>query len=323
MVRFVLTVEDLGRMRFAISPLWETSMSLTALRDPASAALHLPYLRRLSGRLDGVPLAPVVALVPTRGYRPDFLTPPPSGPLGHIEDDLQAMRRTPLKQVRREMAIFAEEHPEVAVPEAWQTQTRQALLGAADTLEAYWGRALAEVWPRIRALLDADIAHRARRLANGGPAALFADLHPDVSWGADHIDVVNRRDATIALEGRGLVLMPSVFQWERPAMIDLPPWQPTLIYPARGVGTLWDEGRSAPDGVARLLGAGRASVLAALEAPRSTTELAQALDLGAATVSHHLGVLRDAGLLSTARAGKVVLYSRTPLGDALIGGAGP
>ena len=321
MVRFVLSVEDLGRMRFAVSPLWETSMSLTALRDPASAALHLPYLRRLSGRLDGVPLAPVVALVPTSGYRPDFLTPPPSGPLGQIEDDLQAMRATPLKQVRREMALFAEQHPDIAVPPGWQTRTRKELRGAADTLEAYWGRALAEVWPRINAFLSADIAHRARRLADGGPAALFADLHPDVSWGEDHIDVVNRREATIELDGRGLVLMPSVFQWERPAMIDLPPWQPTLIYPARGIATLWDDGGSAPDGVARLLGAGRATVLAALDAPRSTTELARTLDLSPATVSHHLGVLRDAGLLSTERTGKVVLYARTSLGDALISAA--
>ena len=48
MVRFVFAVEDLARTRFAISPMWELVGSLTALRDPSTAALHLPWLRSLS-----------------------------------------------------------------------------------------------------------------------------------------------------------------------------------------------------------------------------------------------------------------------------------
>ena len=80
MVRFVFTVEDLARTRFAISPMWELERSLLALRDPSTAALHVPWLRSLSGRLDGIALEPVIALLPPRGYSPDFLTPPPNGP---------------------------------------------------------------------------------------------------------------------------------------------------------------------------------------------------------------------------------------------------
>ncbi len=58
MVRFVFSVEDLARTRFAISPMFELVHSLVALRDPSHAALHVPWLRSLSGRLDGLPLSP-------------------------------------------------------------------------------------------------------------------------------------------------------------------------------------------------------------------------------------------------------------------------
>ena len=94
MVRFVFSVEDLARTRFAISPMLELVHSLVALRDPAHAALHVPWLRSLSGRLDGLPLERAVVLLPPRGFTPDFLTPPPAGPLGSIEDDFAALRAT-------------------------------------------------------------------------------------------------------------------------------------------------------------------------------------------------------------------------------------
>jgi hypothetical protein len=42
MVRFVFSVEDLSRTRFAISPMLELVHSLLALRDPSHAALHVP-----------------------------------------------------------------------------------------------------------------------------------------------------------------------------------------------------------------------------------------------------------------------------------------
>jgi DNA-binding transcriptional ArsR family regulator len=124
-------------------------------------------------------------------------------------------------------------------------------------------------------------------------------------------------DATHELDGRGLLLMPSAFAATRPSVIDRPPWQPTVIYPARGIATLWEDAPPAPDGLARLLGATRAALLADLGAPRSTTELAGRLALSPATASHHLAALRDAGLVTGRREGRAVLYVRTPLGEAL------
>jgi hypothetical protein len=320
-VRFVFDVEDLVRTRFAISPMWELERSLVALRDPSYAALHVPWLRSLSGRLDGLELDRAVAVTPPRGYGPDFITPPPAGPLGSIEDDLAALRATPVAEIRSEMALFATQHrrgPEIAAP--WLEHPRREVRRLADVLEAYWARAVEPVWPRIRAFLDADIAYRSRQLATGGLAALFSDIAEEISWKDRRLTVrVPLHEATIELGGRGLVLMPSAFSAARPAVIDRAPWQPTVIYPARGIATLWQEAAPAPDSLARLLGPTRAAVLADLGAPRSTTELSERLSLSPGGASHHLTALRDAGLVAGRRDGRSVLYVRTALGDALMG----
>lgn len=320
MIRFVFSVGELARTRFAVSPMWEAIRSLVALQDPSTAALHVPWLRSLSGRLGGIALEPVVALIPPRGYMPDFLTPPPGTPLGRIADDLDALRRTPVSQIRHDIELFRAEHPRSRTSDAWLEHPRREVSRLADSIEAFWERALEPAWPRIQAFLDADIAHRVRRLAQGGQAELFADLHPGVAWAHDHLDVVSDREATIELEGRGLVLMPSAFQWARPATIDLAPWQPTLVYPARGIATLWNESAPASGGLVRLLGSTRAAILAALDAPRSTADVARLLSISAAGASHHLTTLRDAGLASARREGRTVLYVRTPTGDTLARG---
>jgi hypothetical protein len=320
-VRFVFGVEDLARTRLAISPMWELVGSLAALRDSSTAALHLPWLRTISGRLGGIALEPVVGLIAVTGYTPDFMTPPPTGPLGDIREDLEALRRTPADQIRHDMGLVASERGHTPMVARWLERPAEELARLADTVEAYWDRALEPVWPRIRTFLQADVAHRARRLAENGPEALLTDLHPGVTWHGNRLDSESVHEATIELGGGGLLLMPSAFTWARPSTIDQPGWQPTLVYPARGIATLWDEGESAPDALARLLGATRAEIILRLDAPLSTTELAARLSLSPATASHHLTVLRDAGLLTARRDGRAVLYVRTPVADSLVGDA--
>ena len=142
MVRFAFTVEDLARTRFAISPMWELVRSLVALRDPSHAALHVPWLRSLSGRLDGLALERAVVLIAPRGYTPDFLTPPPSGPLGSIADDLAALRATPAAQIRDEMELFGSQHPrERATVAQWQAASAPARCAGSRTCSRRTGRA--------------------------------------------------------------------------------------------------------------------------------------------------------------------------------------
>ncbi len=111
--------------------------------------------------------------------------------------------------------------------------------------------------------------------------------------------------------------MPSVFCWPDVVSGFEPPWQPTVVYPARGIGGLWTRAAErTPESLARLLGRGRAGVLCALVEPASTSALAHRLGLARSSVSAHLSALR-AALLVSRRYGHQVLYERTPLGIAL------
>ena len=124
-------------------------------------------------------------------------------------------------------------------------------------------------------------------------------------------------EETVELNSRGLLLIPSVFAWPRTwAMFDAP-WQPALVYPARGVGSLWaPPGTPAPDALAALIGRRRAEILT--ELPASTRELAERLGASPGGVSEHLGVMRAAGLIHGRREGREVRYVRTDAGDALL-----
>jgi DNA-binding transcriptional ArsR family regulator len=191
----------------------------------------------------------------------------------------------------------------------------------AAVMERYWNLAIAPHWDAIRTVLEADILHRARRLTASGGIEAFADLHPRVRFEGESLRVEHAYDASVDLDGRGLLLVPAAFVWPRvSAMID-PPWQPALIYPPRGVATLWEP---APNfhALGALLGRMRACILRELDAPISTTGLARRLDASPAGVSAHLKVLRRAGLAAPQRAGRSVLYARTAAGDALLRAAG-
>jgi DNA-binding transcriptional ArsR family regulator len=187
-----------------------------------------------------------------------------------------------------------------------------ALQGIVEAVRADWSVALAPHWARIRARLEGDLLYRARKLTEGGARALFADLDPTVRWRRDTLCIEKAVELSLDLAGQGLLLVPSVFTGPQVAMVTSAPWQPTLIYPARGVGALWDRDPApAPEHLAALIGERRAEILLALGSPRSTTELAALLGMSAGGVSQHLGVLRSAGLVNAHRTGRVVLYTQS------------
>ena len=183
-------------------------------------------------------------------------------------------------------------------------------------MTAYWRRVIEPHWPAIRATLEADIAYRAGRLAEGGPLSAFADLHEEVAWRDGALLVDRPYESTVELGGRGLLLVPVAFAWPQLwAMID-PPWLPAVVYAPRGVATLWEPAEHAPGALADLLGRRRAALLTAL--PATTQELARAHAASPAGVSEHLAVLRRAGLIAGRREGRTVRYARTATGDALL-----
>ena len=314
----------LARVRFAISPLAELRHSRRVLEDPGSQALHLPWAiqaRRATADLD---LAPLRALDPVGVYTPDFISPPPTSPLAELDDELARVEATPPDQVRAEIRRTYGGTQLPAVLQPLLDDTPAAIGTLVELLRAYWGRALAPHWPRLRAVLEGDVLHRARQIADGGAERLFADVDPTVSWADGVLRIEKKFEETLDLEERGLLFVPSVFIWPTVALITDPQWQPTIFYPPRGVGMLWEPQQPAPpQALAGVLGRVRAGVLTALDSPRSTTDLARTLGVTPGGVSQHLGALRAAGLVQGHRVGRVVLYLRSPAGDTLVGAASP
>jgi hypothetical protein len=321
MVTFVFGVEDMARLRFAISPMEELTGSLRALLDPAAAGLHLPWIESGRGQLGGIDLMPALRLVPLAGYIPDFIAPPPTSPFETLDDQLELVRGSDPKTVKTELGWAYKNRPLPAELEPMLAHPKREVGRLADSFAAYWDRALAPHWDRLTALLQADIEYRAKQLTQGGPAAVFADLHGSVHWREDRLEIDQKHTDVVDLAGRGLMLLPSAFIWGRPLVIVDEPWLPALVYPARGVGTLWESAPTTPEALAALVGRTRASLLTALDAPRSTTEIARRLGVSAGGVSQPLSVLRDGGLVVGRREGRSVLYVRTQLADALVRGA--
>lgn len=314
---------DLGRTRFACSPLWEAVLSVQVLKEPGRHALHLGWVRETRRQLaaEAVDLPLLSALVPTPTfYIPDFLTPVPEVEAPSLEDELAALAAVPAREVRKDLDRIGTPLPPLL--QQFHDAPEAGLARLAEEVRAYWEVAIRPHWPRIRRLVEGEILLRARLMARGGAAELFQDLHPSVSWDSGTLCVAHARyQADRALDaGSGLVLLPSVFVWPGVFSQSNPPRQPGLVYPPRGIATLWERRlERTPDGLAAVLGRSRAQLLVELGAPASTSELALRLDMAAATVSHHLGALRAAGLVASHRSGRVVLYLRSRTAEVLLG----
>jgi DNA-binding transcriptional ArsR family regulator len=317
--------DDLLAVRFACSPIWETNAAVRTFVDERTRAYHEPWHRLVAERAAGLDLAPLLAVQPLHGFIPDFLTPPPTTARPRLRDQLAQVRATPPDQVARELrrcrsTVADDEKRRVLDSLLDDPAAARDLL--AGRLHEAWQVLVAPFWARIRTLLDRDIDQRSRTLARHGFRRALDELHPSIRWTARGLSCVDRSGLTVELDDRGLVLMPSAYQWPRVAAITDEPWLPTIVYPAAGIADLWRSPTAPPDAVARLLGRTRALVLAGLDAPVSTTTLAALLELSPAGASRHLIALRDSGLVAAERHGHEIRYARTRLGTALLAGGG-
>jgi len=324
---------DITASRFAISPLWELTQALRQLsgrrRNPDMTLR--PWLLRTRDRYSRLAQETDLDLLnalQAPDWGADFMAPVPAGVSTTIEELLAEVRATPLEVAHREIAEVLLRQP--ASPRVEAILTGDDVTGhVAAALAAAWSALLESEWPVLRAILERDVVHRAGQLTSRGWAAALNGLHPRISWQQDHIELDSGDDLHIDLGGRGLLFVPSVFIWPGFAVDFDSPWPPALCYPARGVAALWERsgasqtgGRAGSGPLERLLGASRAAVLLALEEPASTTQLATILGQSLGGLGGHLAVLREAGLVTRARSGRTVLYSRASAGDALVAAAG-
>src|SRR5215216_6261813 len=156
MVTIHLGPEDVAAVRFAISPLMELHSSVRALDHPEARWLHLPWVAETRERVAGLDISMLRALQPAKAYTPDFVNPPPRTPLGDLEQELEEMLATPAEQVRAEIrrGYAGRELPAVLAP--LLDDPRRGLPALAELVRAYWERALAPYWERIRGLLEGD-----------------------------------------------------------------------------------------------------------------------------------------------------------------------
>jgi DNA-binding transcriptional ArsR family regulator len=315
MIRYELVGTDMAGVRFGISPLNEVVLSLRSWRDPGRYPVHLPWVKStqtVRADLDGDVL---LALTNDKLWTPDFLTPSPGSPLTRIEDEFDLIARTEPAVVAADMRAV---HPN-GLPSALRGSTPRVLARVVAALRAYWQVCFLPHWPRMRALLEGDVTYRGRQIAQRGLAEMFAGLSPGVALRDNVVEVRLRSKVDYDSQtSGGLTLVPTM--WTGQASAPISPEQPAMImYPARGTGTLWEsESMPAPAALSSLLGTPRATLLARLGTPASSTELATRLGVTASAVNQHLRVLRDCGLLVSARHGRSVLYRRSDLGDQLV-----
>lgn len=321
-VEFELSPGDIQAVRFGISPGHELAHAVRVLLRPQQHPLQWGWLREVRGRLPRNSFELLSAVIGDDGYLPDFLTAAPRWDMTP-ESELEALRSAPLEPMRvdfEKMVLRSTGSRQRALSGMHERPARARAM-IADAWQDVWDAALAPVWPQLDRLLRADIAVRARTIAASGIGGMADELHPNVSWGAGAVRVrLRKHSEQVDCRGSGLVLVPSVMSSWGCMVLTEPPAQPTLFYPARGVTAGW--ARSATDTAASLgalLGPARAGILLGASDARTTSQIARDAGIAVSTASHHLTVLRDAGLIASERDGARMLHLRTPLGEAMVG----
>ncbi|TDT32306.1 DNA-binding transcriptional ArsR family regulator [Streptomyces sp. BK208] len=321
-----VNADTLARSRFVVSPLDETLACLKLLHSGAAGHpgerawldTHRPaHLRRMAAD-------PVAALLVGaglgRGWNADFLTPAPAEGLT-FEEGVERIRSARPDRARADLAVSCG-GPLPAALDRDDLPERAAAL-----LEEVWARAVRPDWERRRRVLEADVVARTAQVSRGGWATVLDALRPGTRWlGGNRLQINLNPYPPRELAGAELVLVPVTAQrqgwvaWEEPERY-------AVVYPC--AGALADDGaRRVPAALGTLLGPARAAVLTLLATPMSTSQLVGVTGQGLGSVGRHLRVLLDAGLVERRRAGRSVLYSRTPAGEVLTeagsrGGTGP
>ncbi|MEE1758082.1 ArsR/SmtB family transcription factor [Streptomyces sp. SP18BB07] len=323
-LRIHFTYDDLARVVLAEEPdpLWEGLLSLHLLQNRDGALVFGRWRRASRGHFD--PELPRLRhLAPPRGYSADFLTP--AGAAGGFEAGLDAMLATPRARLRTDLTELSLARPLPGWAGPLADGDTQALRGLAGLVRRHHERFVAPYWTHVRARFDDARSVAARALLRSGFSGLAAGLHPSLRWSAPVLHIAGPHiQGDLHLDGRGLRIIPSFFCWPGPIVLKDGSLPPVLVHPVTHDPRWLAPPPDAPgthQALAALLGRARAAVLEEVADGRTTSEVAARVGLSPATVSHHVAVLRESGLLTSRRIGGAVLHTVTALGvDLLEGG---
>ncbi len=328
MLRIHFGAEDLVRTTLSSEPdpLWEVLLSLHMLQVDDGPVPYGAWRERISRKLPGGVVGPLLTLAPPVGYSPDFLTP--SSHLTDFDDAVDQILSTPRRRIRTDLSRLTIMRPTTDLE--WVKELAggrpDSLRRLGDSIHLYHRTALAPYWPSLRAAVQADNRVRSQQLSSGGMAAILESIHPQARWQNHVLEIPTFPDREMHLNGRGLRLQASYFCWNNPTTLMDDELPPVLVFPIdrtrRLLGADWIAG-TAHEHLAALLGRTRATVLAMTVAGSTTTQLAHACNISLASASHQTAILREAGLITSHRQGKFVTHRATRLGQDILDGGDP
>ncbi|WP_035841208.1 DUF5937 family protein [Kitasatospora azatica] len=175
----------------------------------------------------------------------------------------------------------------------------------------------AETWRQIVPTLAADARQKADLLARHGAGQALAAISSAVTLeldgsGGRRIVVDKLQDnAVSATRAGGATFIPTVFGRPHLVVVHARGWRPVVQYPVAEAGLAEPVSlaliQQRLEALAHPVRLRLARTIA--RGPSTTGELAAAWNLTAPEVSRHLAVLRKAGLLTTRRRGRYVLYA--------------
>jgi DNA-binding transcriptional ArsR family regulator len=307
---WLVNADVLAGSRFRTSALTETIATLMVLAEHQpnrpGQLTHPAQLRAaFQTRMAGDPVGRAFlngAFLPR--WLTDVLCPPPTDEERTFDDEMHRIRTASPAALR---ADLAGDDPTLDTPELPDR--------IAAVLDWVWTEAVKPDWQRRERAFEADIIARTRRLSTSGWASALDDMRPGMRWLAQGRLQINAYDyPPHDLTDGKLLFLPTTgtrgwVGWRRPHLY-------SVVYPCAG---LLAEGRpTAPDPLRRLIGPARATLLSLLDNPMSTTQLVSVTGFALGAVGNHLKVLLDAQLVRRRRAGRSVLYYRTPEGDRLV-----
>lgn len=306
-------------------PLWELVNSLQMLQGRYGQAVFGQWRRLAAGALRQAGLAGVVRallfpVAPHASYFPDLLTPPEAA-LG-LAEGIDAILHTPRRRLGVEIGRL-DGAPGVG---AWLADLAagraDVVTELGDALHAYHRCAVEPYWNQLHVWIDSDVAMRRHTVQAGGVERLLDSFKPLMRWRYPVLELPDHpSNRDVHLDGRGLLLVPSYFCWLHPLTIFDATLPQIVVYPVEHHPAWLSSGpaQTSSAALARLLGDTRAAVLLALRNGCNTSDLAHRVGVSPAAISHHTGVLRDAGLIASRRASNTVLHTLSPLGSALLG----
>jgi DNA-binding transcriptional ArsR family regulator len=320
-----LSPNALANCRFAISPLAETVGVLITLQrrcsDPALARWHAEHQDAYHRWLRTEPIAAaLLPLIASTKRFPDMIALPPKHGMN-----------TSLSEELGEMAAHTDEEIRAGVRAAaaasWRSHdldwlSQQNL--AEQTAEVFnqgWQRFVALDWSRRRAILERDIMYRAGLLAVHGWKHTVETMKHRPVWVGDNAIRFSDQLLPDRVIDEGLIFVPRTTTggwW----VCEKPP-RYALVYCAYGPhAELTTNEAAGIDALDALLGAGRARIIRELQCPATSTQLAHVLELSLGTISNHLAILRNAGIITGTRAGRSVTYRLSQRGHQLLDGLG-